>query len=49
MYWHDGSDWFWMSLMMVVWVVLLGVAVYVAIKLSRERTVPRHNGDSKRR
>ncbi len=34
MYWHDGFDWFWMSLMMMVSVVLIGVAAYV-IRLSR--------------
>ncbi|MBA2461025.1 MAG: hypothetical protein H0V45_04540 [Actinobacteria bacterium] len=49
MYWHDGFDWFWMSLMMVAWVVLLGVAVYVAVKLAREQTAALREGDSKRR
>ena len=30
----DGWDWAWMTLMMVFWVVLLGVAVYIAVKLA---------------
>ncbi|MEK6276120.1 MAG: hypothetical protein AABM30_12440 [Actinomycetota bacterium] len=35
MYWHDGFDWFWMSFMMVFWVAVLGVAVYIAVKLAQ--------------
>ena len=36
MYGHDmsGWDWLWGTLMMSFWVVLLGVAVYVAVKLA---------------
>ncbi len=35
MYWHDGFDWVWMSFMMVFWVALLGVVVYIAVKLAQ--------------
>ena len=34
MHWMDGWDWAWMTLMMGFWVVLLGVVVYVAVKLA---------------
>ncbi|HXG77561.1 MAG TPA: hypothetical protein VNJ53_13430 [Gaiellaceae bacterium] len=40
MYWHDGWDWFWMTVAMSFWVALLGVVVYVAVRLAlgdRER------------
>lgn len=30
----DGSDWFWMTPMMLFWVVLIGVAVYIAVRLA---------------
>jgi hypothetical protein len=40
--WMDGSDWIWMTLMMSFWVVLLGVAVYIAVRLAqRPPTKPR--------
>src|SRR5262245_39132242 len=35
MYGMDGFDWFWMSLMMVFWVVVLGAVVYVAVRLGQ--------------
>ena len=34
MHWMDGWDWAWMTFMMGFWVVLLGVVVYVAVKLA---------------
>ena len=34
MHWMDGWDWVWMTLIMGFWVVLLGVVVYVAVKLA---------------
>jgi flagellar biogenesis protein FliO len=30
----DGWDWFWMSFMMIVWIVLVGLVVYVAVRLA---------------
>lgn len=33
--WMDSGDWFWMTFMMVFWVVLLGAAVYVAVRLAQ--------------
>jgi len=48
MYWHDGFDWFWMSLMMMVSVVLISVAAYVAIRLSRGPAALR-DSDARRR
>jgi hypothetical protein len=34
MHWIDGWDWVWMTFMMAFWVVLLGVVVYVAVRLA---------------
>jgi flagellar biogenesis protein FliO len=31
----DGSDWFWMSSMMLLWIALIGVVVYVAVRAAR--------------
>jgi hypothetical protein len=36
MYWMNGSDWFWMSFMMVFWIVVLGVVVYVAVRTATQ-------------
>lgn len=35
MHWMDGSDWFWMSSMMLLWIALIGVVVYVAVRAAR--------------
>jgi hypothetical protein len=35
MHWHDGWDWLWMSFMMGFWVILLGLVVYIALKLAQ--------------
>ena len=32
-HWMDGWDWAWMSFMMVLWIVLLGAVVYIAVRL----------------
>jgi hypothetical protein len=32
----DGWDWFWMSFMMGFWIVLIGVVVYVAVRLAQQ-------------
>lgn len=34
MHWMDGWDWAWMTFMMIFWVVAVGAAVYVAVKLA---------------
>jgi ABC-type phosphate transport system auxiliary subunit len=34
-HWMDGSDWFWMTAMMVFWIALVGVVVYVAVQAAR--------------
>ena len=34
MYVHDGWDWFWMTGMMAIWVVVLGVVIYIAVRLA---------------
>ena len=36
--WHsmDGWDWFWGTVMMSFWLVLIGVVVYVATKLAQK-------------
>ncbi len=33
--WMNGSDWVWMSFMMVFWIVVLGAVVYVAVRLAQ--------------
>jgi hypothetical protein len=33
-HWMDASGWFWMSFMMIFWIVLLGAVVYVAVRLA---------------
>ncbi|MGZ4314648.1 MAG: hypothetical protein ACXVRS_02320 [Gaiellaceae bacterium] len=30
----DGYDWFWMIPMMLLWVLVLGIAVYGAVRLA---------------
>jgi hypothetical protein len=36
MYNHvDGWDWLWMTLMTGLWVVILGLVIYVAVKLAQ--------------
>ena len=38
MYWDDhmnGADWLWMSLSMALWIVVLGVVVYAAVRLAQ--------------
>lgn len=44
MHWMDGWDWVWMTSMMSVWVVVLAVAVYFAVRLAT-----RPPGDNGRR
>jgi len=34
MYWHNSSTWFWMIPMMLVGVLVLGSAVYAAVRLA---------------
>jgi uncharacterized membrane protein len=33
-HWMGGWGWFWMSFMMVFWIVVLGAVIYVAVKLA---------------
>ncbi len=33
--WITGWEWFWMSFMMVFWLVAIGAVVYVAVRLAR--------------
>ena len=35
MNWHDGWDWLWMTLTMSLWLVALGLIVYIAVKLAQ--------------
>ena len=37
----DAADWLWMTPMMLLWVVLIGAVVYIAIRLA---TRPPHGG-----
>jgi heme/copper-type cytochrome/quinol oxidase subunit 2 len=41
MHWMDGWDWVWMTFIMTFWVVALGVAVYVAVRLANRRPTDR--------
>lgn len=36
-HWMNGSSWFWMSFVMILWIVLLGTVVYVAVRLANNR------------
>lgn len=31
----DGWDWLWMSVMMGFWVVLLGLVIYIAVRIAQ--------------
>lgn len=33
-YWMEGWDWVWMSFVMLFWALVVGVVVYVAVKLA---------------
>jgi hypothetical protein len=35
-HWIDSWGWFWMSFMMVFWIVVLGAVLYVAVKLAKQ-------------
>jgi uncharacterized membrane protein (DUF4010 family) len=35
--WMNGGDWFWMAFMMVWLVAVLGVVIYVAVRLANRR------------
>ena len=37
-----GVDWLWMTLGMGFWVVLIGVAVYAAVRLAQRPSRERH-------
>ena len=34
----DGSDWFWMVPMMLVWIAILAAAIYIAVRLANEHS-----------
>jgi hypothetical protein len=38
----DGWDWLWMTFMMGFWVILLGVVVYLAVRLGRRPPRAKH-------
>ena len=33
-HWMDASGWFWMSFMMIFWIVLIGAVVFAAVRLA---------------
>jgi hypothetical protein len=39
--WMDGSDWLWMTMMMGLWLVLLGAVVYMTVRLVTVRLAQR--------
>lgn len=42
-HWMDGWDWFWMSFMMIFWVVVLGAIVYAAVRLAQRPFDGKHS------
>lgn len=42
-HWIDGWDWFWMTFMMVFWIVLLGAVIYIAVRLGRRPPGEKHS------
>lgn len=34
----DGAGWFWMLPMMLIWVVVLGAVIYIAVRLANDRS-----------
>jgi hypothetical protein len=40
--WMNSWDWFWMSLMMIGWLVMLGAVVYAAMRLAGRPPNGRH-------
>jgi heme/copper-type cytochrome/quinol oxidase subunit 2 len=35
MHWMDGTDWLWMSFMMVFWLIVFGAVIYAAVRLAQ--------------
>ena len=35
---NDGSDWFWMVPMMLLWIVVVGGVVYAAVRLALQHS-----------
>jgi hypothetical protein len=33
-HWMDASGWFWMSFMVIIWILVLGAVVYAAVRLA---------------
>jgi len=40
--WMNSWDWFWMSFMMIGWLVMLGAVVYAAMRLVGRTPKGRH-------
>lgn len=38
----DGFDWLWMTFMMGFWIVLIGLVVFVAVRLAQRPPSARH-------
>ncbi len=34
-HWMDGGGWFWMTFVTVSWFVVIGIVVYVAVRLAQ--------------
>jgi flagellar biogenesis protein FliO len=32
--WSSGWDWFWMTMVMILWIAVIGGAVYAAVRLA---------------
>jgi hypothetical protein len=48
MYWSDGWAWFWMIPMMLLWVLVLGVVVYAAVRLANRNPQQKLTSSSNR-
>lgn len=42
--WHSAYDWLWMTLMILLWIAVVGSVVYAAVRLAmhHERRPPLH-------
>lgn len=48
LYWDGGGGWVWMAFMPLLWIVLIGLAVWAVVRLTRDRTGSRHANERPR-
>ena len=42
-HWMDGWGWFWMTFVSIFWIALIGVVVYVAVRLGQQPPRDKHS------